>query len=188
MGTSTARRSVEVGHESLTTRDRSPSHAGLNAAILDTPADISERANTVIAILPDTPDVIRIRLDDKSVPAGKPVIGMPSINLIKAAQVAAVFAEKDVDNVDARGSGGAAGIKAASLTVMCGGAQDVSDHAVPFSRLWIRTPPCSERAAARSRPARSRIRSSQRSISKRSPRSRPSPEGRIAAQPIRTRR
>ncbi|RKF16607.1 2-hydroxy-3-oxopropionate reductase [Roseovarius spongiae] len=136
MGAPMARNLQDSGHQIITTLNRSPLPEGIEAEVLDTPAEVAAKAEVVITILPDTPDVERVLMGENGVLAGmdsgKLMIDMSSISPIETAQMAQAFADKGVDWVDAPVSGGEVGAKNATLTIMCGGAQAAFERAKPL--------------------------------------------------------
>jgi 2-hydroxy-3-oxopropionate reductase len=90
-------------------------------------------------MVPDTPDVQSVLFSPDGVAAGlspgKTVVDMSSISPIETKSFAAEIAQKGCDYVDAPVSGGEVGAKAASLTIMCGGAQADFDKVNPLFEL-----------------------------------------------------
>jgi 2-hydroxy-3-oxopropionate reductase len=117
-----------AGHELALVRHRSPLPQELldgGAVVCASPAEAASRAEVVILMLPDTPDVERALFNPRGVleglSAGKTVVDMSSIDPIATRAFAEKVAAKACDYVDAPVSGGEVGAKAASLTIMCGG-------------------------------------------------------------------
>ena len=109
------------------------------ATVLADAAAVTAKAEVVILMLPDTPDVEAVLFGAAGIaPALKPgtlVIDMSSIS----PTVTKGFAEKLVAAgcgwVDAPVSGGEVGAKAASLTIMCGGSDADFARALPLFEL-----------------------------------------------------
>jgi 2-hydroxy-3-oxopropionate reductase len=103
------------------------------ATVCDSLKGIAERAETVILMVPDTPDVKSVLFDPDGVAAGlspgKTVVDMSSISPLETKLFAAAINEKGCDYLDAPVSGGEVGARAASLTIMVGGPE------VAFARL-----------------------------------------------------
>ncbi|MFI0849052.1 2-hydroxy-3-oxopropionate reductase [Mesorhizobium sp. IMUNJ 23232] len=140
MGAPMARNLAAAGHQIVTTLNRSPCPAGLDARVVGTPADVARDVDVLITILPDTPDVERVLLGENGVLSGVSkgalVIDMSSISPIATQRFAKTFNDKGVEYLDAPVSGGEVGAKAASLTIMVGGPQASFDRALPiFERL-----------------------------------------------------
>ncbi|MBV9811684.1 MAG: 2-hydroxy-3-oxopropionate reductase [Acetobacteraceae bacterium] len=109
------------------------------AAVCDSLKEIAEKAETVILMVPDTPDVKSVLFDPDGVAAGlsagKTVVDMSSISPIETKAFAAEIANKGCDYVDAPVSGGEVGAKAASLTIMVGGSDGAFARVKPLFDL-----------------------------------------------------
>ncbi len=91
-------------------------------------------------MVPDTPDVEKALFgkpaaSPKACPSGKIVIDMSSISPIETQEFAKKIEALGCDYVDAPVSGGEVGAKAASLTIMCGGKEEVFDKVKPLFEL-----------------------------------------------------
>jgi len=127
MGAPMASHLLEAGHRVLTVRHRSPLPSMLAGRIEahDDAGAVARLAETIITMLPDTPQVEQVLFGERGVAtglgAGKLVIDMssisPSATKIFAGRVAALGA----DYLDAPVSGGEVGAKNATLTIMVGG-------------------------------------------------------------------
>lgn len=146
MGRPMAGHLLAAGHELLLFRHRSPLPADLlsaGAKECATLADIARRAEIIITMLPDTPDVERALfgagslsegLTDAS--AGKLLIDMSSISPIATKEFAARLNALGCDYLDAPVSGGEIGARNATLTIMVGGKPASFERAKPlFDRL-----------------------------------------------------
>lgn len=100
---------------------------------------VAERAETVITMLPDTPDVeaVLFGLDGvaQGLRTGKLVIDMSSISPIATRDFARRIAARGAEYVDAPVSGGEVGAKEASLTIMVGGTPEAFARAKPLFAL-----------------------------------------------------
>ncbi len=109
------------------------------ATVCDTLKSIAERAEIVVIMVPDTPDVRDVLFSADGIAAGlsagKTVVDMSSISPIETKEFAAEIAEKGCDYVDAPVSGGEVGARAASLTIMVGGSQKAFDRVKPLFEL-----------------------------------------------------
>jgi len=109
------------------------------AAVCDTLKEIAERAEAVILMVPDTPDVRSVLFDPEGVAEGlspgKIVIDMSSISPIETKLFAAEINKKGCDYIDAPVSGGEVGAKAASLTIMVGGPERAFAKVKPLFEL-----------------------------------------------------
>lgn len=101
--------------------------------------EVAQKADIIIAIVPDTPQVQEVLFADNGVAAGlskgKLFIDMSSISPIETKEFAARINELGCDYIDAPVSGGEVGAKAASLTIMAGGPQAAFDRAKPLFEL-----------------------------------------------------
>ena len=106
------------------------------AAVCDTLKAIAERAEVVIVMVPDTPDVKSVLFDPGGIAEGlspdKIVVDMSSISPIETKLFAAEINKKGCDYLDAPVSGGEVGAKAASLTIMVGGPERAFDKVKPL--------------------------------------------------------
>jgi 2-hydroxy-3-oxopropionate reductase len=95
------------------------------ATVCDSLKEIAEHSESVILMVPDTPDVKSVLFDPDGVAEGlspgKTVVDMSSISPIETKLFAAAINEKGCDYLDAPVSGGEVGARAASLTIMVGG-------------------------------------------------------------------
>jgi len=109
------------------------------ATVCGTLKSIAEQSEIVIVMVPDTPDVADVLFSQDGVVAGlssgKIVVDMSSISPIETKTFAAEIAKKGCGYVDAPVSGGEVGARAASLTIMCGGAQKDFDRVNPLFEL-----------------------------------------------------
>ncbi|GAA0834523.1 2-hydroxy-3-oxopropionate reductase [Cupriavidus pauculus] len=101
--------------------------------------EVARQADVVFLMLPDTPDVARVLFGDDGVAAGlspgKIVVDMSSISPIDTREFAVKIEQLGCDYVDAPVSGGEVGAKAATLSIMAGGKQDVFDKVLPLLQL-----------------------------------------------------
>ncbi len=104
-----------------------------------TAREVADRAETVITMLPDTPDVEAVLFGPDGVAAGlsagKMVIDMSSISPMDTKDFARRIGELGCDYLDAPVSGGEVGAKAASLTIMVGGSEAAFAKARPLFEL-----------------------------------------------------
>src|SRR5512145_1380880 len=103
------------------------------------PKEVAERADVIITMVPDTPDVERVLFADNGVAAGlsrgKVVVDMSSISPIETKAFAQRINELGCDYLDAPVSGGEVGAKAASLTIMVGGPEKAFERVLPLFQL-----------------------------------------------------
>ena len=136
MGAPMAGHLADAGHTIFTCLNRSPlpdELSGKTVEVVGSPAEVAAHCDTVIVMVPDTPDVERVITGENgvliNVREGTLVIDMSSISPIATQELAAQVNAKGGLYVDAPVSGGEVGAKAASLTIMCGGPQAAFDRA-----------------------------------------------------------
>ncbi|WP_074171476.1 2-hydroxy-3-oxopropionate reductase [Caballeronia temeraria] len=109
---------------------------GAGATACESPAAVAAQADIIFIMVPDTPDVERVLFGENGVASklksGQIVVDMSSISPIATREFAAKVREKGADYLDAPVSGGEVGAKAASLTIMVGGAQATFDKVKPL--------------------------------------------------------
>lgn len=137
MGTPMCEHLINAGHELFVfTRSKIPAAiAGTSATRCDSPRLVAEKADTIIVMVPDTPDVEAVLFADKGVAAGltkgKTVVDMSSISPVATKAFAARINALGCDYLDAPVSGGEVGAKQASLSIMVGGDPAVFDRIKP---------------------------------------------------------
>jgi 2-hydroxy-3-oxopropionate reductase len=138
MGAPMARHLIDAGHQLYVY-----SHGKLHSSIAETNAiacasstEVAQRADIVITMVPDTPDVAAVLFGEGGVAAGlskgKLVIDMSSISPIETKEFAKKINALGCDYLDAPVSGGEVGAKAASLTIMVGGPEAAFAKAKPL--------------------------------------------------------
>lgn len=104
-----------------------------------TPAEVTRQAQVIFTMVPDTPDVQKVLFGDNGVASalteGKTVVDMSSISPIETQEFAKRIEATGADWLDAPVSGGEVGAKAASLTIMVGGHDDVFARIQPLLGL-----------------------------------------------------
>jgi len=99
-------------------------------------AEAAGKAEIVITMLPDTPDVEQVLFGKEGVAEGlrpgKLVIDMSSISPTDTKRFAKRINELGCDYLDAPVSGGEVGAKAATLTIMVGGTEKAFERARPL--------------------------------------------------------
>jgi 2-hydroxy-3-oxopropionate reductase len=107
------------------------------------PKEVAEKAEVVITMLPDTPDVEAVLFGADGVAAGlRPgqlVIDMSSISPLATKEFARRIGQQGCGYLDAPVSGGEVGARAASLTIMVGGPQAAFERAKPLLELLGRS-------------------------------------------------
>ena len=130
-----------AGHELfVNTRSQVP-QALLDAGAVacSTPAEVAQAAEVIFTMVPDTPDVAKVLFGEGGVASvlskGKTVVDMSSISPIETQDFARRIEGTGADWLDAPVSGGEVGAKAASLTIMVGGKDDVFARLQPLLAL-----------------------------------------------------
>jgi 2-hydroxy-3-oxopropionate reductase len=99
-------------------------------------AEVASRADVIITMVPDTPDVERVLFDADGVAAGlapgKVVVDMSSISPIETKRFAGRINERGCEYLDAPVSGGQIGARNGTLTIMVGGPQAAFDRVKPI--------------------------------------------------------
>lgn len=138
MGGPMAGHLIKAGHQVyLNTRSKVPADLIATGGIpCGTAADVARAADFIITMVPDTPDVERVLFGKDGVAEGlspgKTVIDMSSISPIDTKAFAKRIGELKCAYLDAPVSGGEAGAKAASLTIMVGGTEPAFAAAKPL--------------------------------------------------------
>ncbi len=101
--------------------------------------EVSQKADLIIVMVPDTPDVEKVLFGTNGIAEGlakgKIVIDMSSISPIETKRYAKRVNELGCDYLDAPVSGGEVGAKNAALTIMVGGPQAAFDNVKPIFDL-----------------------------------------------------
>ena len=141
MGTPMAGHLLKGGHQLFTyTLGKTP-EALVAAGALACPSgrSVAERADIIITMVPDTPDVEAALFADSGVAAGlskgKVVVDMSSISPVETKQFASRIRELGCDYLDAPVSGGDVGAKNATLSIMVGGDAAVFERVRPVFEL-----------------------------------------------------
>jgi 2-hydroxy-3-oxopropionate reductase len=139
MGRPMAAHLADAGHGLFVVRHRTPIPDDLTsrgAVECASPREVAERADTIILMLPDTPDVEAVLFGADGVHAGlgsgKTVVDMSSISPTATRDFAERVKRTGAGYLDAPVSGGEAGARNAALTIMVGGAQDSFDRIRPL--------------------------------------------------------
>ena len=139
MGSPMAQHLLAAKHELLVrTRSKVPAELA-GATVCATNADVARAADIIFLMLPDTPDVETVLFGKDGVAeglsAGKVVVDMSSISPIETKAFAQKVNAAGAEYLDAPVSGGEVGAKAASLTIMVGGADATFERVKPLFEL-----------------------------------------------------
>jgi len=98
--------------------------------------EVAQRAEVIITMLPDTPDVAKVLFGDDGVAqglsTGKTVVDMSSISPMATKDFAGRINELGCDYLDAPVSGGEVGARNAALTIMVGGPEAAFERVRPL--------------------------------------------------------
>ena len=137
MGTPMAGHLIKAGHKVfLHSRGKVAdelTRAGGNACASG--KEVAQKADIVIIMVPDTPDVGKVLFAENGVAEGlakgKVIIDMSSISPVETKEYAAKIEALGCDYIDAPVSGGDVGAKNATLSIMCGGKSEVFERVRP---------------------------------------------------------
>ncbi len=141
MGRPMAGHLIAAGHDVFLHRVKDVSQHLVEAGgkALDSARAVAEAADTIILMVPDTPDVEAVLFGEDGVAAGisadKLVIDMSSISPVATKDFAARIEALGARYIDAPVSGGEVGAKAASLTIMVGASEADYVSALPLFQL-----------------------------------------------------
>jgi len=138
MGRPMAGHLIDAGHTLFVHNRSKPAQELLDKGAVEasSPGEVAHKADIIITMVPDTPDVEKVLFGPggvaEGISAGKVVVDMSSISPVATKDFAARIAEKGGDYLDAPVSGGEVGAKAASLTIMVGGADATFEAVKPL--------------------------------------------------------
>ena len=139
MGNPMATHLLNAGHKlvvyDLLPRNMEPLVA-LGAQGLASCKDVAQRSEVIISMVPDSPDVEHVYLDDAGVLAGAKagtlLIDMSTISPVTAKKAAQAAAKVGCPMLDAPVSGGDVGARNATLSIMVGGDEEAFEEARPI--------------------------------------------------------
>ena len=141
MGKPMAGNLLGAGHPlTVHNRSRGPVEelAARGATPASSPREVAASSDVVITMLPDSPDVEAVVLGPdgvaEGIAQGALYIDMSTIMPAVTRRIAAVFAERGVDAVDAPVSGGEPAAQAGALSIMAGGSEQAVKRAGPIFR------------------------------------------------------
>ncbi len=139
MGGPMARNLIGAGHELVVhSRHRSAAEAleAQGAQWADTPRAVAEQADTIITMLPDSPQVREVLDGEQGVlraaREGTLVVDMSTISPIVTVELAGSARAQGVGMVDAPVSGGDVGARQGTLSIMAGGSAEDFRRAEPL--------------------------------------------------------
>src|ERR1700689_1811063 len=141
MGRPMAGHLLEGGHQLLVHTRRAPPKELIDkgAGACPNGKEVGEKAEVIIAMVPDTPDVEAVLFGAGGVAEGlskgKIVVDMSSISPISTKEFAKKVNDLGCEYLDAPVSGGEVGAKAARLTIMIGGPESQFERVKPIFAL-----------------------------------------------------
>jgi 2-hydroxy-3-oxopropionate reductase len=141
MGRPMAGHLIKAGHSAhLTSRSGVPKElvdaGGIACA---TAKEVAQRAEIIIIMVPDTPDVEKVLFGENGVEqglaGGKVVVDMSTISPVATRDFARRIAAHKCEYLDAPVSGGEVGAKNAALTIMVGGPESAFNRVKPLFEL-----------------------------------------------------
>jgi len=141
MGAPMAGHLINAGHEVfINTRSKIPDELTKSAAVVcSSPAEVASKADIIITMVPDTPDVEKVLFGENGIASGlskgKIVVDMSSISPISTKEFAQKINALGCEYLDAPVSGGQLGAKGATLTIMVGGSEATFQTVKPVFEL-----------------------------------------------------
>ena len=129
---------IAAGHNVfVTTRSKVPDAiAQTKAVVCGSPKEVAEKADIIITMVPDTPDVEKVLFGEQGIAngitKGKVVVDMSSISPIATKAFAQKINALGAEYLDAPVSGGEVGAKNAALTIMVGGSESTFERVKPL--------------------------------------------------------
>jgi 2-hydroxy-3-oxopropionate reductase len=141
MGSPMAGHLLKAGHKLFVNTVGSVPDAVKNAGatVCATGKEVAQKADIIIVMVPDTPDVAAVLFSEngvaKGLSKGKTVVDMSSISPIATKDYARKINELGCDYLDAPVSGGEVGAKNATLSIMIGGPTAAFERVKPLFEL-----------------------------------------------------
>ena len=141
MGTPMAGHLQKAGHKLFVNTVGSVPDAVKNAgaSVCATGKEVAQKADIIIVMVPDTPDVAAVLFSEngvaKGLSKGKTVVDMSSISPIATKDYAKKINELGCDYLDAPVSGGEVGAKNATLSIMVGGPEAAFARVKPLFEI-----------------------------------------------------
>jgi len=146
MGKPMARNLLKAGYQLVVhNRSRGPveelQREGAEGA--GSPAEVAERSDVIITMLPDTPDVRQVVEGERGVlegiRQGSLLIDMSTISPIATRELASRVEERGAHMLDAPVSGGDVGAQQGTLSIMVGGREEDFQRALPIFQVLGKT-------------------------------------------------
>ena len=141
MGAPMAGQLIKAGHQVFVyTRSKVATEIAQSSAVQCTSAaEVAQKADIIITMVPDTPDVDLVLFGENGIASGlskgKIVVDMSSISPIATKEFAKKINVLGCDYLDAPVSGGEVGAKNATLSIMVGGDEKVFEKIKPIFEL-----------------------------------------------------
>ncbi len=141
MGGPMAGHLLDAGHQVFVdgTHTVPPALKEKGAVLHNSAKEVTEAAELIILMVPDTPDVEAVLFGENGVAdglsSGKIVVDMSSISPVESKEFAARINDLGCAYLDAPVSGGQVGAEQSTLTIMVGGDQQVFDKVLPIFQL-----------------------------------------------------
>lgn len=141
MGTPMAGHLIKGGHRvHLHTRSKLPQElVDAGGKPCASGKEVAQKAEIVIVMVPDTPDVGKVLFGEGGVAEGlskgKVVVDMSSISPVETKEYAQKIEALSCDYLDAPVSGGDVGARNATLSIMCGGKPEAFERVKPVFEL-----------------------------------------------------
>ena len=141
MGAPMAGQLIKAGHQVFVyTRSKVATEIAQSSAVqCASAAEVAQKADIIITMVPDTPDVDLVLFGENGIASGlskgKIVVDMSSISPIATKEFAKKINVLGCDYLDAPVSGGEVGAKNATLSIMVGGDENVFESIKPIFEL-----------------------------------------------------
>ena len=139
MGKPMAKNLMEAGY-ALTVFNRSPEKAEdlgkEGASVAASPREVAENSETIVTMLPDSPDVRNVVAGGdgvlEGIKEGALLVDMSTISPVVTEELAAALRERGASMLDAPVSGGDVGAIEGTLSIMVGGSEEDFERARPL--------------------------------------------------------
>jgi 2-hydroxy-3-oxopropionate reductase len=144
MGKPMAKNLIEAGYNLVAynrTREKAEELDG--ATVAETPKEVAEQSDTIITMLPDSPQVEEVLAGEEGVlegiKEGALVVDMSTISPVVTEELAKKAEEKGASILDAPVSGGDVGAIDGTLSIMVGGSEEDFERALPLFEVMGQT-------------------------------------------------
>src|ERR671932_49994 len=139
MGGPMAQNLMEAGYELVLytrTKEKAGELAVGGATVADSPKEIAENSDVLITMLPDSPQVEEVVAGEdgvlEGIKEGSLLIDMSTISPVVTRELAEKVRQRGASMLDAPVSGGDAGAKEGTLSIMVGGSEEDFERAKPL--------------------------------------------------------